>query len=61
MLVTGARVKIGYQTALKLLRSGATVIATTRFPKDAAARYAKEEDHSEFKGRLHVFGLARGW
>ena len=39
-LVTGARVKIGYQAALKLLRSGATVVATTRFPHDAARRYA---------------------
>ena len=34
VMVTGARVKIGYQTALKLLRCGATVIATTRFPAD---------------------------
>jgi NAD(P)-dependent dehydrogenase (short-subunit alcohol dehydrogenase family) len=57
MLVTGGRVKIGYQTVLKLLRSGAIVIVTTRFPKDAAARYAKEEDHSTFKDRLHIFGL----
>src|SRR6188768_3053776 len=31
-LVTGARVKIGYQAALKLLRAGAHVIVTTRFP-----------------------------
>ena len=35
-LITGARVKIGYQASLMLLRSGARVIATTRFPKDAA-------------------------
>jgi len=33
--VTGARVKIGYQAALKMLRAGARVIATTRFPGDA--------------------------
>ena len=43
-LVTGARVKIGYQAALKLLRAGATVVATTRFPHDAARRYATEPD-----------------
>ena len=43
-LVTGARVKIGYQAALKLLRAGAHVIVTTRFPVDAASRYAKEPD-----------------
>jgi NAD(P)-dependent dehydrogenase (short-subunit alcohol dehydrogenase family) len=56
-LVTGGRVKIGYQVALKLLRSNATVIATTRFPRDAAARYAKEEDHDQWCDRLHIFGL----
>ena len=32
-LVTGARVKIGYQAALKLLRAGARVVALTRFPR----------------------------
>jgi NAD(P)-dependent dehydrogenase (short-subunit alcohol dehydrogenase family) len=56
-LVTGARVKIGYQAALKLLRAGAHVIVTTRFPVDAASRYAKELDFSEFRARLQVFGL----
>ncbi len=37
-IVTGARVKIGYQAAILLLRAGARVIVTTRFPHDAAAR-----------------------
>jgi NAD(P)-dependent dehydrogenase (short-subunit alcohol dehydrogenase family) len=56
-LVTGARVKIGFQSALKLLRAGARVIATTRFPHDAARRYAREPDFAEWKDRLHVHGL----
>ncbi len=56
-LVTGARVKIGYQASLKLLRAGASVIATTRFPHDAAARYAREADFGAWRERLHVFGL----
>ena len=56
-LVTGARVKIGYQAALKLLRAGATVVATTRFPHDAARRYVAEPDFSEWNGRLLVHGL----
>ncbi len=56
-VVTGARVKIGYQSALKLLRAGATVVATTRFPHDAARRYAAEPDCAEWSGRLHVHGL----
>ena len=56
-LVTGARVKIGYQAGLKLLRSGATLIVSTRFPRDAAARYAAEPDFEEWAGRLSIFGL----
>jgi len=56
-LVTGARVKIGYQAALKLLRAGATVVATTRFPHDAARRYATEPDFADWKDRLQVHGL----
>ncbi|MEZ5316896.1 MAG: SDR family NAD(P)-dependent oxidoreductase [Vicinamibacterales bacterium] len=56
-LVTGARVKIGYQAGLKLLRSGARLIVTTRFPNDAASRYAAEPDHGEWKDRLEIYGL----
>ena len=56
-LVTGARVKIGFQTALKMLRAGAEVIATTRFPQDSALRYSREPDFAEWKHRLHVHGL----
>ena len=56
-LVTGARVKIGYQAALKLLRAGAHVIATTRFPHDAARRYAGEPDFADWGSRLRVHGL----
>jgi NAD(P)-dependent dehydrogenase (short-subunit alcohol dehydrogenase family) len=56
-LVTGARVKIGFQASLKLLRAGAHVIVTTRFPVDAADRYSNELDFAAFRGRLHVHGL----
>lgn len=56
-VVTGSRVKIGYQTCLKLLRSGATVVATTRFPNSAAATYRQESDFNSWKDRLHVYGL----
>src|SRR3546814_6203995 len=37
-LLTGGRVKIGYQAGLKLLRAGAELILTTRFPRDSAAQ-----------------------
>jgi NAD(P)-dependent dehydrogenase (short-subunit alcohol dehydrogenase family) len=56
-LLTGGRVKIGYQTGLKLLRSGVSLIVTTRFPRDAAARYAQEPDFSQWGGRLEIYGL----
>lgn len=56
-LVTGARVKIGFQAALKLLRAGAHVLVTTRFPADAAGRYALESDYPQFKERLQIHGL----
>lgn len=56
-LITGARVKIGYQAALMMLRAGARVIALTRFPADAALRYSKEEDFALWQHRLQIFGL----
>jgi NAD(P)-dependent dehydrogenase (short-subunit alcohol dehydrogenase family) len=56
-LVTGGRVKIGYQAGLKLLRSGARLIVTTRFPRDSAARYAREPDFGDWEERLEIFGL----
>lgn len=56
-LVTGGRIKIGYCIALKLLRAGATVIVTTRFPKDALQRYENEEDYHIWEDRLSIHGL----
>ena len=56
-LLTGGRVKIGYQAGLKLLRAGAHLIVTTRFPRDSAARYAAEPDFGEWSERLEIFGL----
>jgi NAD(P)-dependent dehydrogenase (short-subunit alcohol dehydrogenase family) len=56
-LLTGGRVKIGYQAGLKLLRCGATLIVTTRFPRDSAERYAAEPDFAEWSNRLEIFGL----
>lgn len=53
-LVTGGRVRIGYQICLKLLRAGASVIATTRWPADAALRYSHEQDFHVWRGRLRI-------
>ncbi|SFS71465.1 SDR family oxidoreductase [Marininema halotolerans] len=56
-LVTGGRTKIGYFTALRLLRDGARVIITTRFPYDALQQYIQEHDYETWKDRIHIFGL----
>lgn len=56
-VLTGSRLKIGYQTALMMLRAGATVIATSRFPVDSALRYTREEDYDQWHDRLHIYGL----
>eukprot|EP00916_Digyalum_oweni_P014478 GHVL01023741.1.p1 GENE.GHVL01023741.1~~GHVL01023741.1.p1 ORF type:complete len:513 (+),score=78.74 GHVL01023741.1:169-1707(+) len=56
-LVTGGRVKIGYQIVLKLLRAGCHVIVTTRFPRDACLRYFQTEDSNEWIDRLEIYGL----
>ena len=56
-LLTGGRVKIGYQAGLKLLRCGAHLIVTTRFPRNSAERYAQEPDFGEWSHRLEIYGL----
>ncbi|MES2462357.1 MAG: SDR family NAD(P)-dependent oxidoreductase [Armatimonadota bacterium] len=56
-LVTGGRVKIGHQTVLRLLRDGAKVIVTTRFPYAAARRFAAEPDSATWSDRLQLYGL----
>ena len=56
-LLTGGRVKIGYQAGIKLLRAGAELIVTTRFPRDAALRYAAEADFGDWGHRLTIYGL----
>jgi len=56
-LITGARVKIGYHAAILLLRNGCRVVVTTRFPRDCAARYAREPDFESWRERLSIYGL----
>lgn len=56
-VITGSRLKIGYQATLMMLKAGARVIATTRFPKDSASRFSKEPDFDQWGYRLHIYGL----
>ena len=56
-VVTGSRLKIGYHITLILLRAGATVVATTRFPVDSALRFSREDDFHIWGHRLKIHGL----
>lgn len=57
IILTGGRVKVGYATALRLLRNNATVVVTTRFPATALHQFMKEADYSRWQDRLTVYGL----
>jgi len=52
--VSGARHKIGFETVLLLLRYGARVIASTRFPNAAWYNYKGETDFDQWKDRLEI-------
>ncbi|RNL84647.1 SDR family oxidoreductase [Halostreptopolyspora alba] len=56
-VVTGGRIKIGFHTAVKMLRDDAEVVVTTRFPRDAARRFAAVPDSAEWLPRLRVYGV----
>lgn len=56
-LLTGGRAKIGMHVALMLLRDGADLTITTRFPRDAARRFAARPDADDWLHRLHIVGI----
>jgi NAD(P)-dependent dehydrogenase (short-subunit alcohol dehydrogenase family) len=56
-LLTGGRAKIGMYIALRLLRDGAHTTITTRFPRDAARRFAAMADSEDWLHRLKVVGI----
>ena len=56
-LLTGGRAKIGMYIALRLLRDGADLTITTRFPKDAARRFAAMADSADWLHRLTIVGI----
>ena len=56
-LLTGGRAKIGMYIALRLLRDGAHLTITTRFPRDAARRFAALDDSPDWLHRLRVVGV----
>ncbi len=56
-LVTGGRIKIGFELALKLLRDGAHVAVSTRFPADALHRFQAQPDFSAWSPCLSLHAL----
>jgi len=56
-LLTGGRAKIGMYIALRLLRDGAHTTITTRFPRDAARRFAAMDDSGDWLHRLRIAGI----
>ncbi|WIV53219.1 SDR family NAD(P)-dependent oxidoreductase [Amycolatopsis nalaikhensis] len=56
-LLTGGRVKIGFQLALMLLRDGAELLVTTRFPRDAQRRFEAADGSERWLDRLTVLGV----
>ena len=56
-LLTGGRAKIGMYIALMLLRDGAHLTITTRFPHDAARRFAAQDDAKDWLDRLKIVGI----
>lgn len=57
VILTGGRVKVGYATALKVLRSQAHLTITTRFPALALQQFQQEKDYPIWKERLDIYGL----
>ncbi|GAB3276134.1 SDR family NAD(P)-dependent oxidoreductase [Kineosporia babensis] len=56
-LLTGGRAKIGMHIALRLLRDGAHLTITTRFPADAVRRFTSMADSSDWIHRLRIIGI----
>lgn len=56
-LLTGGRVKIGFQLALMMLRDGAELLVTTRFPHDARRRFRAAPGSADRLDRLTVVGI----
>ncbi|WP_433466297.1 SDR family NAD(P)-dependent oxidoreductase [Spirillospora sp. CA-128828] len=56
-IVTGGRVKAGFELVLKLLRDGASVTALTRFPADARRRFSAVPDRETWQDRFTITGM----
>ncbi|MER6561090.1 SDR family oxidoreductase [Streptomyces sp. NPDC001027] len=57
VLLTGGRVKIGFQLALMMLRDGAELVVTSRFPHDTVRRFRAEPGSERWMSRLTVLAV----
>jgi NAD(P)-dependent dehydrogenase (short-subunit alcohol dehydrogenase family) len=57
VILTGGRVKVGFATALRFLRSKANLVLTTRFPALALQQFQQEPDYASWKNKLTIYGL----
>ncbi|MFF0297645.1 SDR family NAD(P)-dependent oxidoreductase [Kitasatospora sp. NPDC004614] len=57
VLLTGGRVKIGFQLALMMLRDGAELIVTSRFPHDTLRRFQAAPGSDRWLHRLRIVGI----
>lgn len=53
--ISGGRIKIGFETAIKLLRCGAKVAISTRFKNDANKRFSQVHDYEKWRERLIIY------
>ena len=56
-IVTGGRIKIGFEIAKKLLNYGCKVIVTTRFPKDALLKFKEDKEYEKWKNNLIIYPI----
>ena len=56
-IVTGGRIKIGFEIAKKLLSFGCKVIVTTRFPKDALLKFKEDSEYNLWKNNLIIYPI----
>lgn len=55
-LVTGGRENFGFHIALRLLRCGANVVVSSRYPFDTETRYRAQTDFKSWEGRIRIIG-----
>ena len=56
-IVTGGRVKIGFEISKQLLNFGCKVIVTSRFPKDTLIKFKSDINYNNYKNNLFIYPI----